>query len=164
MLSAGNHRNFAMCPCKPRDNTSSRLPSTATRPSNGPILTAPLRRVVQVVAMSSADDIDEVPSGLTPAAARAYLDARVQGLCHEGALEVALGVERNTSAQESRLETVEFKLAHLERATQELSDVLYRQQQQLDAVHAAQQRLRAQVEEIDGRMDDASPVEIPPHY
>jgi hypothetical protein len=38
-----------------------------------------------------ADDnaITVLPPGLSPAAARAYLDARMQGLCHEGALEVA---------------------------------------------------------------------------
>ena len=31
-------------------------------------------------------------------AARAYLDARTQGLCHEGALEVALGVRGSAGA------------------------------------------------------------------
>jgi uncharacterized coiled-coil protein SlyX len=67
-------------------------------------------------------------------------------------------------ADAARIEAVEFKLAHLERAVQELSDVLYRQQQQLDAVLALHQRLRQQVEEIDDRSADASPVEIPPHY
>jgi hypothetical protein len=30
------------------------------------------------------------PSNLSPEAKRAYLDARLQGLCHEGALEIAL--------------------------------------------------------------------------
>jgi uncharacterized coiled-coil protein SlyX len=67
-------------------------------------------------------------------------------------------------ADAARIEAVEFKLAHVERAVQELSDVLYRQQQQLDAVLALHQRLRQQVEEIDDRSADASPVEIPPHY
>ena len=62
-----------------------------------------------------------------------------------------------------RLETLEFKLAHLERAVQELSDVLYRQQQQLDRVLEVNRQLRQQVEELESR---ASPgvVEIPPHY
>ena len=41
---------------------------------------------------TSASDIDEAPAHLTPQQARAYLDARIQGLCHDGALEVALGV------------------------------------------------------------------------
>jgi len=67
-------------------------------------------------------------------------------------------------AVHERLETVEFKIAHLERALQELSDVLYRQQQQLDAALAANQRLREQLEELEGRTGDAMPVEVPPHY
>ena len=114
--------------------------------------------------MSMADEIEEVPDGLGPEAAQAYLDARTQGLCHAGALEVALGVERAAVDNATRLEAVEFKVAHLERAVQDLSDVAYRQQQQLDAVLAAHQRLRQQLEEFDGRTGDASPVEIPPHY
>ena len=114
--------------------------------------------------MSSAEEIDEAPSGLTPAAAQAYVDARVQGLCHEGALEVALGVERSSAAGTGRLETLEFKFAHLELTLQELSDVLYRQQQQLDAVLDAHHRLRQQLEEVEGRTGDATAVEVPPHY
>lgn len=63
----------------------------------------------------------------------------------------------------SRLETLEFKLAHLERAVQELSDVLYRQQQQIDRVLEVNRQLREQVEDLETR---ASPggIEIPPHY
>lgn len=114
--------------------------------------------------MNMADEIEEVPGGLGPEAAQAYLDARTQGLCHAGALEVALGVERAAVGNATRLEAVEFKVAHLERAVQELSDVVYRQQRQLDGVLAAQLRLRQQFEEIDGRTGDTSPVEIPPHY
>ena len=62
-----------------------------------------------------------------------------------------------------RLETLEFKLAHLERAVQELGDVLYRQQQQLDRVLEVNRQLREQVEDLETH---ASPggVEIPPHY
>ena len=63
-----------------------------------------------------------------------------------------------------RLDALEFKIAHLERAVQELSDVLYRQQQQLDAALAMNQRLGRQLEEIEGRTGDSTPVEIPPHY
>jgi len=45
---------------------------------------------------TSASDIEEAPAHLTPEQARAYLDARIQGLCHDGALEVALGVSSNS--------------------------------------------------------------------
>lgn len=114
--------------------------------------------------MTHAEDIEDAPAHLSPAAARAYLEARVQGLCHEGALEVAEGVQRDGADSAARLEAVEFKIAHLERAVQELSDVLYRHQQQLDAALAMNQALRQQLEEVEGRTGDATPVEIPPHY
>lgn len=114
--------------------------------------------------MTRAEDIEEAPAHLPPLAAKAYLEARTQGLCHEGALEIALGVERAAVPDTTRLETVEFKIAHLERAVQELSDVLYRQQQQLDATLALNQRLREQLEDLEGRTGEATPVEVPPHY
>jgi len=114
--------------------------------------------------MQPADEIEEAPSHMSVEAARAYVDARTQGLCHDGALEVALGVERSVATGSGRLETVEFKLAHLERAVQDLSDVVYRQQQQIDAALAMNQHLRQQLQEFDGRASDASAVEIPPHY
>ena len=114
--------------------------------------------------MQPAEEIEEAPSHLSPEAARAYVDARTRGLCHEGALEVALGVQGAAGAVGERLDTVEFKLAHLERAMQELSDVVYRQQQQIDAALAMNQRLRDQLQDLEGRTPDAAPVEIPPHY
>ena len=64
---------------------------------------------------------------------------------------------------EKRLETLEFKLAHLERAVQELSDVLYRQQQQLDRVLEVNRQLREQVEDLETRTAPGG-IEIPPHY
>jgi uncharacterized coiled-coil protein SlyX len=114
--------------------------------------------------MDPAEEIEDAPSNLSPQAARAYLDARTQGLCHEGALEVALGVQGSAGAAGERFDAVEFKLAHLERAVQELSDVVYRQQQQIDAALAMNQRLRDQLQDLEGRTPDAAPVEIPPHY
>jgi len=114
--------------------------------------------------MTRAEDIEEAPVHLTPQAAQAYVEARTQGLCHEGALEIALGVEGAAATDTTRLENVEFKVAHLERAVQELSDVIYRQQQQLDATLAMNQRLREQLEELEGRAGEATPTEVPPHY
>jgi uncharacterized coiled-coil protein SlyX len=114
--------------------------------------------------MTHAEDIEEAPARLSPEAARAYVDARAQGLCHEGALEVAHGIERTAATAAARIEAVEFKIAHLERAVQELSDVLYRQQQQLDAALAMNQRLRRQLEDIESRSGEPTATEIPPHY
>lgn len=45
---------------------------------------------------SPISDDEQIPAHLSPAAAEAYLDARIQGLCHAGALEIA---ERIDSAQ-----------------------------------------------------------------
>lgn len=70
----------------------------------------------------------------------------------------------NADGEPTRLETVEIKLAHLERAIQQLSDVVYHQQRQLDGVLDANRQLRRQLEEIEGRSTDATAVEIPPHY
>jgi SlyX protein len=65
---------------------------------------------------------------------------------------------------EERVETLEFKVAHLERALQELSDVLYRQQRELDALRERSQTLLEQVQQLDQRGADPTSVEIPPHY
>lgn len=63
------------------------------------------------------------------------------------------------------LEQIETKIAFLERANTELSDVVYRQQQEIES-------LRAQVASLTGRMDTAqaeqrqytAEEERPPHY
>jgi len=68
--------------------------------------------------------------------------------------------------ENERLEALEIKCAHLERAVQELSDVLYRQQQQMDRVLQRNQELAAQIDALEAATDaPASPrAEIPPHY
>jgi SlyX protein len=63
-----------------------------------------------------------------------------------------------------RIDTVEFKVAHLERALQELSDVLYRQQRELDVLRARNEQLLQQVQQLEDRGGDPNRVEIPPHY
>ena len=65
----------------------------------------------------------------------------------------------------ARLEALEFKCAHLERAIQELSDVLYQQSQRLDEALLRNQQLRQHLESIESRVGEpVSEVEIPPHY
>ncbi len=64
----------------------------------------------------------------------------------------------------ARIDTLEFKVAHLERALQELSDVVYRQQRELDSLRDRNQHLLAQVQQLEERGGDPNRVEIPPHY
>jgi SlyX protein len=66
-----------------------------------------------------------------------------------------------------RLETIEAKLAHLELAVQQISDVVARQQRQLDLVLARAQRLGERLQALDetpGAGASASDYEKPPHY
>ena len=64
----------------------------------------------------------------------------------------------------NRIEALEFKVAHLERALQELSDVMYRQQREIDGMLQLNRQLRSQIEQLETRGADANSVEIPPHY
>lgn len=64
-----------------------------------------------------------------------------------------------------RFEALELKLAYLEQSNQELGDVVYRQQQQLDALKARIQRLAEQLQALAERpQDDPAEDEKPPHY
>ena len=66
---------------------------------------------------------------------------------------------------EARIELLEFKVAHLERTLQELSDVMYRQQRELDALRDRSRELHEQLQQLgDSGGGDASRIEIPPHY
>lgn len=67
-------------------------------------------------------------------------------------------------SNDARIEALEFKVAHLERAAQELSDVIFRQQRQLDALLDLNRQLLRQLETLDGKGADPDRVEIPPHY
>jgi uncharacterized coiled-coil protein SlyX len=63
-----------------------------------------------------------------------------------------------------QVEAIESKLAHLERALQELSDVVYRQQREIDSALELNRQLRRQVEDLASRPADPGAVEVPPHY
>ena len=54
---------------------------------------------------------------------------------------------------ENRFESLEIKIAHLEKAVQELSDVIHRQQQQIDRLSATSQQLMQQLAVVDSRMN-----------
>ena len=65
---------------------------------------------------------------------------------------------------DDRIETLEVKLAHLERALQEMSDVVYRLQQRLDAADARHRRLLDRLEAAEPGDEPGPQFEIPPHY
>lgn len=65
----------------------------------------------------------------------------------------------------ARLDTIEIKLAHLERALTEISDVVARQQRELEHALASNRRLASLVEALEeGGGASASAFEKPPHY
>jgi len=63
------------------------------------------------------------------------------------------------------LEQIEIRIAYLERANSELSDVVYRQKQEIDLLRS---RLEALGARLDAAQDEESPYtleeERPPHY
>jgi SlyX protein len=65
----------------------------------------------------------------------------------------------------SRLDQIEIKLAHLERALIELNDVVIRQQREIELLTARNRQLKQQLESLESG-DDASAdaFEKPPHY
>ena len=67
--------------------------------------------------------------------------------------------------EEGRLEALEFKLAHLERGLQELSDVVVRQQQELDRLAKRNRQLLGQLDNLRQEAEEKKdPYEVPPHY
>jgi SlyX protein len=64
-----------------------------------------------------------------------------------------------------RLEAIEIKLAHLERALAEISDVVARQQKELDRALDRNQRLMEKISAIESDFaPSATAHEKPPHY
>lgn len=68
---------------------------------------------------------------------------------------------------ESRLETLESKLAHLELAFDELNQVVYSQAMQLDKLQTESQKLQGRLKEVVEDMQSqplSAEDERPPHY
>jgi uncharacterized coiled-coil protein SlyX len=66
---------------------------------------------------------------------------------------------------ETRIEMLEMKVAHLERALQELSDELARQQRDLGELRMRNQQLAQQLAAAqDSTAASATAIEVPPHY
>lgn len=67
--------------------------------------------------------------------------------------------------QDATAELLELKIAYLERANIELSDVLYRQQQELDLLRQQFQDLVSRFESLKSEPDQyTAEQERPPHY
>jgi SlyX protein len=64
---------------------------------------------------------------------------------------------------EHRLNELEVRYSHLENTLQELSEVVWRQQRELDVLRELVQRLQGRVE-ADTGVVDANRVDRPPHY
>jgi len=65
---------------------------------------------------------------------------------------------------DERLSNIEVKLAYQEHTIQELSDVVYQQQQQIDKLEVICKRQHQLINDISGSMPDKPQDERPPHY
>ena len=65
----------------------------------------------------------------------------------------------------TRLDQIEIKLAHLERALIELNDAVLRQQREIEMLAARNRQLKDQLEALEtGGEASADGFEKPPHY
>lgn len=64
---------------------------------------------------------------------------------------------------ETRLSDLEVKIAHLEKMVSDLSEVMWRQQQELDALREGYRGLKDKMSGDPGLVDPAN-NERPPHY
>ena len=66
---------------------------------------------------------------------------------------------------DAAIEQLELKIAYLESANQELSDIVYRQQRDIDLLRAQMSAYQRQLDAWRSESSDAVPVdERPPHY
>jgi uncharacterized coiled-coil protein SlyX len=74
-------------------------------------------------------------------------------------------VARTAMTEPTRLDAIEIKLAHLERAVSELSDALIHQQREIELLSARDRQLKDQLETLEaGSGASADGFEKPPHY
>jgi uncharacterized coiled-coil protein SlyX len=66
--------------------------------------------------------------------------------------------------QDDALEQVQSKIAHLERAMAELSDVVFRQHQEMKALDAQLKAVRERLEGASFEETRSTEQERPPHY
>jgi SlyX protein len=72
---------------------------------------------------------------------------------------------RDTAGMTERLDAIEEKLAHLEKTVTELSDVIARQQKDLDRALDRNQRLMEKIAALESDFGpSATAHEKPPHY
>jgi SlyX protein len=72
---------------------------------------------------------------------------------------------RQTASMTQRIDAIEEKLAHLERAVNELSDVVARQQREIDSARDRNQRLMDKLASLESESGaSATTYEKPPHY
>ena len=65
----------------------------------------------------------------------------------------------------TRIESIEIKLAHLERSLQELGETVLSQQRQIDSLAARGRALADRLVEFEATdAPDSDPSEKPPHY
>ncbi len=66
---------------------------------------------------------------------------------------------------DSALERIELKIAYLESANQELSDIVYRQQRDIESLRVQMSAYQRQLDAWRSEQSDSAPVdERPPHY
>jgi SlyX protein len=69
------------------------------------------------------------------------------------------------AAMEQRIEQLEVKVAFLEEANSQLSDMVYRQQQELEALRARLAEMTSRLDAAQSRMTEyTAEQEKPPHY
>ena len=90
---------------------------------------------------------------------------RCQPCRRSGTVCYEMGSDPTLLHMADRLEAIEIKLAHLEAAVAEISDVVARQQKELDRALDRNQRLIEKIAAIESESGtSATAYEKPPHY